>query len=96
MRPLVPDAIIDRPKMGFSVPMAQWCRTSLKPVFQKLLLDGGPMEEFVSLPTVRRIWAEHQSGMHNHDRKLWNLLMLACWEERHHRNVAEPAMLART
>jgi hypothetical protein len=43
------------------------------------------MEVFVSLPEVRRIWNEHQSGLHNHERKLWNLLMLAAWNLRHRR-----------
>jgi hypothetical protein len=41
------------------------------------------MERYLSLGEVRRIWNEHQSGLRNHDRKLWSLLMLACWDARH-------------
>ena len=65
--------------MGFSVPLAEWFRTGLKPVFEKLVLRKG-VERFVSPARVRSIWTEHQSGFHNHDRKLWNLLMLASWD----------------
>lgn len=82
VRPYVPEAIIHRRKSGFSVPLAEWLRTSLKPTFESTVLCE-PMERYFSLGEVRRIWNEHQSGLHNHDRKLWSLLMLACWDARH-------------
>src|SRR5262249_54944869 len=40
MQPYVPNELLYRPKMGFSVPMAEWMRSSLKPRFQRLVLDG--------------------------------------------------------
>ncbi len=80
--PYVPEPLLKRKKMGFSVPLAEWFRTSLKPVFETLALGSG-MEKFASVAEIRRIWAEHQSGLHNHDRKLWNLLMLASWDMKH-------------
>jgi asparagine synthase (glutamine-hydrolysing) len=82
VRPYVPEATIRRRKWGFGVPLAEWLRTSLKPTFESLVL-GEPMDRYLSLGEVRRIWDEHQSGLHNHDRKLWSLLMLACWDARH-------------
>jgi len=78
----IPEAVATRTKMGFSVPLADWFRTSLKPLFHALVLEGG-MEDLLSLGEVNRIWEEHQSRLHNHDRKLWNLLMLAAWSRRH-------------
>jgi asparagine synthase (glutamine-hydrolysing) len=82
MSPYVSQQVIGRKKMGFSVPLAEWFRTSLKPRFQSLVRSEA-MEEFVSPSEVKRIWNEHQSGIHNHDRKLWNLLMLGAWNARH-------------
>jgi asparagine synthase (glutamine-hydrolysing) len=82
MAEYVPKTVTERKKMGFSVPLAEWFRTSLKPRFQSLVMTE-EMSEFVALPQVARIWEEHQSGRHNHDRKLWNLLMLAAWNQRH-------------
>jgi asparagine synthase (glutamine-hydrolysing) len=81
--PMLPSDIIQRPKMGFAVPLAEWFRTSLRPVFEAKLRHSG-MAEYISRAEVNRIWQEHQSRLHNHDRKLWNLLMLACWHTRHH------------
>jgi len=69
--------------MGFGVPLAEWFCTSLKPMFQSLVLHGN-MDRYLSLPAVERLWEEHQAGVCNHDSKLWNLLMLACWDARYH------------
>jgi len=90
--PYVPQALIARKKMGFSVPLAPWFRTSLKPTFESLALGPG-MEKFCSRREIAKLWAEHQSGLHNHDRKLWNLMVLACWDARQ-RPTAEAGALA--
>ncbi len=78
----IPDEIRLRRKMGFSVPLAEWLRTSLRSTFESVVLDPS-MAQYLSLDEVRRLWLEHQSGWHNHDRKLWNLLMLAGWRARY-------------
>jgi asparagine synthase (glutamine-hydrolysing) len=93
MASYIPPTIVERTKMGFSVPLADWFRTSLKPLFQSLVLGSG-MEELLSLGEVRRIWEEHQSRLHNHDRKLWNLLMLAAWNRRHRLREGSPELAA--
>ncbi len=85
--PHVPEPVITRAKMGFQVPLAQWFRTSLRPTFQQMVLRP-EMEAYLSLGEVRRLWGEHQSGRHNHDRKLWSLLMLACWDATHRSRTA--------
>ncbi|MBV8841173.1 MAG: hypothetical protein JO307_00040, partial [Bryobacterales bacterium] len=80
--PYVPKAVIDRKKMGFSVPLAEWFRSALKPIFRALVFKP-EMEEFVASREVESIWEGHQSRLHNYDRKLWSLLMLAAWSQRH-------------
>ncbi len=82
VEPHLPREIIYRPKMGFSPPLAAWFRDSLKSTFDSLVLNED-MEAYVSHSEVRRLWEEHQSGLANHDRKLWNLLMLGCWHATH-------------
>jgi asparagine synthase (glutamine-hydrolysing) len=67
--------------MGFSVPLASWFRTGLKSVFESALLSNGA-GELLHTEQIRHLWAEHQSGIHNHDRKLWNLLILTLWHKR--------------
>ena len=81
--PYVPSDVITRRKMGFSVPIGEWFRTSLKATFQSAVLDDAHLPSLLNVREVRRIWEEHQSGYYNHDRKLWNVLMLASWYSRH-------------
>ncbi|MCD6400232.1 asparagine synthase (glutamine-hydrolyzing), partial [candidate division WOR-3 bacterium] len=83
----IPEVVVRRRKMGFSVPLAQWFRQTLRRPFESLVL-AARMEEYCNLREMRRLWREHQAGFRNHDRKLWNLLMLSCWD-RYHRNQEE-------
>jgi asparagine synthase (glutamine-hydrolysing) len=69
--------------MGFSVPLAQWFRTTLRPMFEELVLDA-EMDAYIDRSEARRLLQEHQTCLANHDRKLWNLLLLAAWRKRHY------------
>jgi len=82
VEPYLSNEVIYRPKMGFSPPLAMWFRTALKETFDAMVLNRD-MEEFICPVEARRLWNEHQSGLANHDRKLWNLLMLGCWQSTH-------------
>jgi asparagine synthase (glutamine-hydrolysing) len=88
--PLLPERNVSRRKMGFSVPLAEWFRTSLKPLFEAAVL-GREMDPLVNRGEARRLWAEHQSSLFNHERKLWNLLMLAMWRTGRHAGVESTA-----
>jgi asparagine synthase (glutamine-hydrolysing) len=79
LEPMLPSDVLWRPKMGFSVPLAHWFRTSLAPIFEASLLAGS-CDEYVDRSTVAALWKQHQSGLSDHSRKLWNLLMLAGWD----------------
>jgi len=80
--PHIPEPIISRPKMGFGVPMGAWMRSSLKPVFEALVLRPD-FSRYVDLGAVNGIWQRHLSGRRDFGRELWALLMLACWHDRH-------------
>jgi asparagine synthase (glutamine-hydrolysing) len=82
-RRLLPPKILMRPKMGFAAPLAEWFRTSLRTTFEDLVLCR-EMSAFLNLEQARRLWREHQSGMHDdHSWVLWNLLVLGQWRQRH-------------
>jgi len=81
MASMLPAAVIRRPKMGFSVPMAEWLRTSLRPIFEQTVLCP-EMGKWLNHAETLRLWHEHQAGVYNHERKLAVLLMLGLWLQR--------------
>ncbi len=78
----VPRQMIDRPKKGFSVPLAVWLRGPLKD-WAAALLDPAALRQqglFHAEP-IERKWREHQSGTHDWSTHLWSIIMTQAWLE---------------
>lgn len=81
----VPRALIDRPKMGFAVPVGEWLRGPLKSWASDLLSqDRIRRQGILDAGKVGAIWNQHQSGSHNRAPTLWNILMLQSWLDATH------------
>lgn len=79
--PLFPPGFLDRPKMGFSLPVGEWLRSELRGRFQARLFTGALADANIVDPdAVRRLLSEHDTGR-SRGAILWNLLMLAEWFE---------------
>jgi asparagine synthase (glutamine-hydrolysing) len=78
MRGVLPDEILQRPKMGFGVPVGQWMRGPLRPLVEDSLL-GMPDRPLVDRGAVRSLVDEHLSGRVDQAPRLWSLLMLELW-----------------
>lgn len=77
----VPDAIIDRPKQGFSAPIGPWLRGELKAWAEALLFDPGTAGTGLFHPQVlQEHWQQHQAGQRDWSRKLWPVLMFLQWQ----------------
>ena len=78
----VPKRLIERPKMGFGVPIDSWLRGPLKD-WAENLLDAEKLDKQGLLNTeiIRKKWNEHLSGKRNWQYHLWGVLMFQSWYE---------------
>ncbi len=79
----VPRALVERPKMGFAVPLADWLRGPLRPWAEDLLAEPRLRQAgFFEATVVRGAWAEHLGGRRDHAIPLWGVLMFEAWRQR--------------
>ena len=91
MRGIVPDEILDRPKMGFGVPLGAWFRSELKDLPREMLLASDTRVHAYATPlAISRMIDEHRDAVADHSLRLWTLLQLEMW----HREVVESALIA--
>lgn len=78
----VPTSLIERPKMGFGVPIDAWLAGPLRD-WAEALLDGDRLkrEGFLAAEPVQKLWSEHLSGRRRWHYHLWDILMFQAWLE---------------
>jgi asparagine synthase (glutamine-hydrolysing) len=77
---VLPAELMDRPKMGFGPPLAEWLRGPLQPWADDLLdRDSLRRQGFLDVDQVRRTWERHLTGRRDHTREVWHLLMFQAW-----------------
>ncbi len=78
-RSLVPANLIDRPKMGFGIPRAEWLRTGMKELVIETLTDATATQRgWLDPVEVKNVLDIHMSG-HDRDNLIWPMLMLELW-----------------
>ena len=76
----VPKDVIERPKMGFAVPVESWLRGALREWAESLLGEDRLRKDgFLQVAPVRKLWTEHISGRFNWQQPLWSVLMFQAW-----------------
>ena len=81
----VPRALMQRPKMGFGVPLETWLRGQLKPWAHALLEPGRLRAQGVfDAKAVQAVWQAHQAGHTNAQHQLWSVLMFQSWWDQKH------------
>ncbi len=79
----VPKHLIDRPKMGFGVPLGEWLRGPLRDWAETFLAEQRLREAgLLDATRVRQYWQEHLDGRRNWQYLIWDVLMLETWRER--------------
>jgi len=80
---LVPPALVERPKMGFGIPLNRWLRNELRPLLHEYLSPERVRREgFLQPEGVKRLIDEHLAGARDHQYRLWSLLVFGMWRER--------------
>jgi len=80
LRTVLPAELMDRPKMGFGPPLAEWLRGPLRPWAEDLLApDALRRQGFLEVDSVRQTWERHCTGRRDHTREVWHLLMFQAW-----------------
>ena len=92
LRNILPDEVLDRPKMGFAVPLGHWLRTSLKEVLLDTVLSHRALSRGYFRPeAIREMVETHLAGRDQFKYLLWDLLMLEEW----HRTFIDQPPLTR-
>ena len=100
MRDRLPHNIVQRPKMGFGVPIDQWFRGSCRPLVEDILLSNRCLQRGYFDPAqVRRLVTEQRQGRASYGARVYALLMLELWhreyvDTRHQNRFQEEAVHA--
>jgi asparagine synthase (glutamine-hydrolysing) len=83
----VPKVLIERPKQGFGIPLAEWLRGPLRDWAESLLDEARLRREGYLNPNLIRLrWQEHISEKRNWEYSLWSILMFQAWLETQQEN----------
>ena len=83
MKGILPSTIIQRPKMGFPVPIGSWFRGAYASVLDQYLLSTRATERRIfNADFVRALVEQHRRGEANHSERLWSLVNLEMWLRR--------------
>ncbi len=76
----VPKSLIERPKMGFSVPISNWIKGPLKEWAHSLLFDASNTDHNIfKMAEITKLWNQHISGERDNSASLWSILMFQAW-----------------
>lgn len=79
---MVPKQLLDRPKMGFGVPLAEWLRGPLRDWAEDLLDPQRLGAGLIDVKAANRLWSDHLTGRRNWAYALWTILMYEAWRRR--------------
>ena len=76
----LPEEIFKQSKKGFSIPVAQWLRGSMKDFSSELLFDGNMKARGIfNMKFVDKGWRRHQTGKEDMGKKMWALIRVEIW-----------------
>jgi asparagine synthase (glutamine-hydrolysing) len=91
---IVPEHVLDRPKLGFPVPIRHWLKDSMYE-WARAIINESQADAFIDRDQTLALLAAHRAGPHDYSRKIWTLLVFLIWhgifiEQRIKPDVPEP------
>lgn len=78
MEGIIPDFILNRPKLGFPVPIRDWVKGPRGNQMLEQIRESGA-DAFIDFAMVKSMWDKHQAGQFDYSRRLWTVYMFALW-----------------
>lgn len=79
LEPIVPPHVLNRPKLGFPVPIRHWLRAGELQDWAYEMIAASQADHLIDLPAVRAMLDEHREGGSDHSRRLWTVLIFLLW-----------------
>jgi asparagine synthase (glutamine-hydrolysing) len=79
LEPIVPPHVLNRPKLGFPVPIRHWLRTGPLLEWAHEMVNASATDDLIDASAVRRMLDEHRCGTADHSRRLWTVLIFMLW-----------------
>ena len=79
LEPIVPAHVLNRPKLGFPVPIRHWLRAGELLDWAYSTVGSSGAGDLIDLAAVRSMLDEHRSGATDHSRRLWTMLIFMLW-----------------
>lgn len=80
VKDLIPDAVTNREKLGFPVPIRHWLQDELYG-WAVQLIDNSPVDHLLNKQEIKKLLDEHARKKHDHSRKLWTILIFMVWHQ---------------
>ena len=78
MEGIIPDPILNRPKLGFPVPLREWLRGPQGLLVLEQIKASG-IETYLNLAEIERMVASHRNGKVDYSRRIWTVYIFALW-----------------
>ncbi len=79
LEPIVPAHVLNRPKLGFPVPIRHWLRSGELLEWAQEMVTSSGAGDLVDLAAVRAMLDAHRTGAADHSRRLWTVLIFMLW-----------------
>lgn len=82
----IPNKLLNRPKMGFAVPLMDWLRGPLKSWAYDLIYQSNINDGIIDNLSIKKIFNEHIEGKRNWQNKIWTVLVYLNWKQQNYQN----------